>query len=124
LPPIYLQRDDHATGLIRLLSVGLRVLTLLEFVVRRGLAVAQTTLAGLYVGNPKRAMARPTTERLLKRFEGADPDAHPGGASATVSSDGPVACAMAYSGAPSLPCRHLYEALSRFLQTAIKMSEP
>ncbi len=37
--PLYLERDDHATGLIRLLSVGLRVLTLLEFVVRQRLAV-------------------------------------------------------------------------------------
>jgi transposase len=70
LTPLYLQRDDHAIGLIRLLSVGLRVLTLLEFVVRQGLAAARTTLAGLYVGNPTRATARPTTERLLKRFEG------------------------------------------------------
>jgi transposase len=35
LTPIYLQREDHITGLIRLLSIGLRVLTLLEFQVRR-----------------------------------------------------------------------------------------
>ena len=70
LTPMYLERDDHATGLIRLLSVGLRVLTLLEFVVRQRLAAARTALAGLYAGNPKRATARPTTERLLKRFEG------------------------------------------------------
>jgi len=70
LTPMYLQRDDHAIGLIRLLSIGLRVLTLLEFVVRQRLATARTTLAGLYVGNPKRATARPTTERLLKGFEG------------------------------------------------------
>ena len=32
LTPMYVQRDDHATGLIRLLSIALRVLTLLEFV--------------------------------------------------------------------------------------------
>ena len=70
LTPMYLERDDHATGLIRLLSVGLRVLTLVEFVVRQCLAAARTTLAGLYAGNPKRATARPTTERLLNRFEG------------------------------------------------------
>jgi transposase len=70
LTPMYLERDDHATGLIRLLSVGLRVLTVLEFVVRQRLAAAQTVLTGLYAGNPKRATARPTTERLLKRFEG------------------------------------------------------
>lgn len=31
---IYLQCEDHITALIRLLSIGLRVLTLLEFQVR------------------------------------------------------------------------------------------
>jgi transposase len=70
LTPMYLERTDHATGLIRLLSIGLRVLTLLEFVVRQRLAAARTVLAGLYTGNPKRATARPTTERLLQCFEG------------------------------------------------------
>jgi transposase len=70
LTPMYVERDDHASGLIRLLSVGLRVLTLLEFVVRQQLAAVRTVLIGLYTGNPKRATARPTTERLLKRFEG------------------------------------------------------
>jgi transposase len=68
LTPMYLQRDDHATGLIRLLSIGLRVLTLLEFVVRRRLAAEGTQLAGLYAGNPKRATVRPTAERLLEAF--------------------------------------------------------
>ena len=66
----YLERDDHVTGLIRLLSIGLRVLTLLELVVRQRLAAARTVLAGLYAGNPKRTTARPTTERLLECFAG------------------------------------------------------
>jgi transposase len=70
LTPMYLERDDHATGLIRLLSLGLRVLTLLEFRVRQGLTTGKMTLAGLYVGNPKRATARPTSERLLEAFQG------------------------------------------------------
>jgi len=70
LTPMYLERDDHATGLIRLLSIGLRVLTLLEFVVRRRLATEESVLAGLYAGNPKRATAHPTAERLLESFEG------------------------------------------------------
>ena len=47
LTPMYVQRDDHATGLIRLLSIALRVLTLLEFVGRRQLAAGGTKLAGL-----------------------------------------------------------------------------
>jgi transposase len=70
LTPMYVQRDDHATGLIRLLSIGLRVLTLLEFVMRRQLAAEGTPLAGLYAGNPKRATTRPTAERLLEAFGG------------------------------------------------------
>jgi transposase len=70
LTPMSLERDDHATGVIRLLSIGWRVLTLLECVVRRRLAAAQSTLAGLYAGNPKRATAHPTAERVLASFEG------------------------------------------------------
>jgi transposase len=69
LTPMYVQRDDYATGLIRLLSIALRVLTLLEFVGRRQLAAEGAQLAGLYAGNPKRETARPTAERLLEAFQ-------------------------------------------------------
>jgi len=69
LRPMYVQRDDYATGLIRLLSIALRVLTLLECVVRRQLAADGATLAGLYAGNVKRETARPTAERLLEAFQ-------------------------------------------------------
>jgi transposase len=69
LRPMYLQRDDHATGLIRLLSLGLRVLTLVEFGVRRRLGAQGAQLGGLYAGNPKRKTARPTAERLLEVFQ-------------------------------------------------------
>src|SRR5262249_6455072 len=69
LTPMYVQRDDQATGLIRLLSIALRVLTLLEFVGRRQLAAEGMKLAGLYAGNPQRETDRPTAERLLEAFE-------------------------------------------------------
>ena len=72
LTPMYLQRDDHATGLIRLLTIGLRVLTLLEFVVRSKLFETETDIAGLYAGNPKRKTSRPTTEALLGAFNYID----------------------------------------------------
>ncbi|MCJ7549147.1 MAG: IS1634 family transposase [Anaerolineae bacterium] len=67
--PMYLADDQRATGLVRLLSLGLRVLTALEFVVRQRLAEEATLLAGLYKGNPKRTTVRPTAERLLEAFE-------------------------------------------------------
>jgi transposase len=69
LSPTYVERDDHATGLERLLSLPLRILTRLQFVVRRHLAQQGASLAGLYVGNPKRATTQPTTERLLESFQ-------------------------------------------------------
>jgi transposase len=69
LTPMYLHDDARATGLIRLLSLGLRVLTLLEGGVRRHLANSGEKLRGLYAGNPTRATARPTTELMLRAFQ-------------------------------------------------------
>jgi transposase len=70
LTPMDLEREDHATGLIRLLSLGWRGLTRLEFGVRRRVATAKTPLVGLSVGNPKRATAHPTAARLLEAVQG------------------------------------------------------
>ncbi len=70
LRPLFVQRDDHMTGLVRLLSLGLRVLTLIEFLVRRSLREEQESLAGLYPGNPKQTTERPTAERILRAFQG------------------------------------------------------
>ena len=70
LTPLYLTREDHVTGLVRLLSIGLRVLTLLEGVVRRRLAETQERLAGLYAGQPTRTTAQPTAEQLLRALRG------------------------------------------------------
>lgn len=67
--PLYVSRKDHAKGLIRLLTLGLRVLSLLEFAVRQRLSEQSETLLGLYAGNPKRATIRPTAERLLEAFK-------------------------------------------------------
>jgi transposase len=69
ISPMYLQREDHIKGLIRLLSIGLRLLTLLEFVVGKRLAEAGETLCGLFAGNAKRSTAKPTAELLLEAFK-------------------------------------------------------
>ena len=69
LTPMYLEDDRHATGLTRLLSIGIRILTLLEHRARSHLAEQGEKLSGLYAGNPTRATDRPTTEALLRAFE-------------------------------------------------------
>lgn len=68
--PMQLTSDTRVTGLIRVLLLGLRVLSLVEHQVRCQLAQHREALAGLYAGNAKRTTRRPTSEALLKAFKG------------------------------------------------------
>jgi transposase len=68
--PLYVHREDHTKGMVRLLSLALRILTLTEFVVRQALSISNTSLSGLYSGNPKRQTSHPSSERLFKAFQG------------------------------------------------------
>jgi transposase len=70
LSPMYLQSDERATGLIRLLSMGLRILTLIQYQARKRLADLNEKLSGIYAGNPKRATEHPTSEAMLQAFKG------------------------------------------------------
>lgn len=67
--PVFVRRDDHLKGLFRLLTLALRILTLMEFIVRRSLQEAEETISGLYPGNASQTTSRPTTERLLRAFQ-------------------------------------------------------
>jgi transposase len=70
LSPMYLQTDSRVVGLVHLLSIGLRVLTLVEYVVRRNLASRGEKLRGVYAGQPGRGTSRPSAELLLAAFRG------------------------------------------------------
>ena len=69
LDPLFVQRDDQVAGLTNLLSLAVRFLTLIEFVVRRNLKCNQEKLTGLIENNPKKGIDNPTAERLLKQFD-------------------------------------------------------
>ena len=70
LTPLFLQTESRVEGLIRLLSLALRLLILVEFVIRRQLDKAQSKVAGLYPGQATRATASPTAELTLRAFQG------------------------------------------------------
>ncbi len=72
ISPLYVRKDDQIIGLTRLLSLAVRVLTLIETQVRHSLARAKESLAGLYEGQPNRATDSPTAARLLKAFARAE----------------------------------------------------
>lgn len=69
LDPLFVKNDDQVVGLTNLLSLAVRMLTLIEFIVRRNLKQNNEKLTGLIENNPKKGIDNPTTERLLKTFD-------------------------------------------------------
>ena len=65
LTPVYLQDEERIQGLVCLLSLALRVLTLVEWVVRERLCQERARLQGIYAGQPGRKTDRPSAELLL-----------------------------------------------------------
>jgi transposase len=69
LTPLYLQDEGRIQGLVYLLSLALRVLTLVEWQARERLRQEGVTLQGVYAGQPGRKTARPGAELLLRAME-------------------------------------------------------
>jgi transposase len=65
LTPLYLQDEGRIQGLVYLLSLALRVLTLVEWVVRERLRQEGSKVQEVYAGQPGRKTARPSAELLL-----------------------------------------------------------
>lgn len=70
LTPMYLQSESRMQGLVLLLSLALRLLTLLEWVVRQKLQGSGERLKGVYPGQAGRQTSRPSAELLLRAFKG------------------------------------------------------
>jgi transposase len=66
LTPLYLQDEGRIQGLVYLLSLALRVLTLVEWGVRERLRQEGATVQGVYAGQPGRKTSRPSAELLLR----------------------------------------------------------
>ena len=70
ISPFYVRNDDQIKGQTRLLSLCVRLMTLIEIVTRRHLKAHGQTLPGLYPDNANRRTAKPTATRLLRAFRG------------------------------------------------------
>jgi transposase len=68
LSPLFVWKPEQIKGLTRLLTLALRLLTLLETQVRRGLEQAQEPIVGLYESSSTRTTERPTGTRILQAF--------------------------------------------------------
>lgn len=65
ITPLFVHNDDQIIGLTHLLTIATRVLTLLEWQVRRSLRAAKRSMTGLYPGNPKQSTPSPTAVAML-----------------------------------------------------------
>ncbi|OWK35672.1 hypothetical protein FRUB_08235 [Fimbriiglobus ruber] len=65
LTPMSLQDEQRMQGLVHVLSLGLRVLTLVEWVVRERLKPTGAVLRGVYASQAGRKTSTPSAELLL-----------------------------------------------------------
>jgi len=70
LTPLFLQDDHRGVGLLWLLRIALRVVVVMQCVVRRNLQRAGATLTGISPGQPGRQTAQPTTEMRRSALRG------------------------------------------------------
>ena len=68
--PVFLHDQHRISALTWLLVLALRVLVLTEFRIRQALKRNHQSIIGLKPGSPTFATDRPTTERILKAFDG------------------------------------------------------
>jgi transposase len=68
IAPLFVKRNEQIAGLTYLLTLGVRVLTVTEFVLRRSLETEQARLPGLHPENKQKRTDKPTAERILKAF--------------------------------------------------------
>ena len=68
IAPWLVKLHEQIEGLTSLLTLGVRVLTVTEFVLRRSLETAQASLPGLHPEKKQKRTAKPTAERILQAF--------------------------------------------------------
>jgi transposase len=68
IAPLFVKRNEQIEGLTYLLTLGVRVLTVLEFVLRRSLGNDHAKLPGLHLENKQKMADKPTAERILQAF--------------------------------------------------------
>ena len=68
IAPLFVKLNEQIEGLTYLLTLGVRVLTVTEFVLRRSLETEPARLLGLHPENKQKMTDKPTAERILKAF--------------------------------------------------------
>jgi len=68
IAPFFVRRNDQVKGITNFLTLGVRTLTLIEYVIRRSLKKDDSKLEGLHLENPKKLTNIPTSKKILTAF--------------------------------------------------------
>ena len=68
IAPMFVSREDQIQGLTYLLTLGVRVLTVMEFTLRRSLQQDQVKLPGLHPENRNKVPISPPLSASSRRF--------------------------------------------------------
>ena len=70
LTPIHIQKDERIDGLVKLLTVPLRILVVIDKTLQDSIACRGENLSGLFRYNPKKELIKPKAERIIEFFKG------------------------------------------------------
>lgn len=68
ISPLYVRNEDQILGMTRMLTLALKILTLMTAELRENLKKDDKVLVGLYAGQPKRKHPSPTVQSILEYF--------------------------------------------------------
>ena len=70
LTPIHLQKDERIDGLVKLLTIPLRILVVIDKTLQDSIIKRGENLNGLFRYNKKKELAKPKAERIIEYFDG------------------------------------------------------
>ena len=68
LMPIFLQKNERIRALVKVLLLGIKFTSLIQYQVRENLKKANESVNEVYPGNPKRETSEPTVGMILRAF--------------------------------------------------------
>jgi len=70
LTPIHLQKDERIDGLVKLLTIPLRILVVIDKTLQDSIVKRGENLNGLFRYNKKKELTKPKAERIIEYFDG------------------------------------------------------
>lgn len=68
ISPLYVRKKSRLKGLVRLLSIAVRIIVLMEYIIGKSLKESEETIKGLDIAHPNKLIATPSAYSILRKF--------------------------------------------------------